>query len=154
MEQNFFQIAFAWGTSVNTNLAWPTNAFNISTGARYLNNLQWANTLRVEKNIGAFGVDARINNQGVMGVIQSIQAGIGYTVLDYYDFRIEGFVDGGYNIQESGSTVKGAFVDPELWLKKLMTRTTFVELGLDYMVSPNGPPQKYPGVDFDVGATF
>jgi hypothetical protein len=149
--ENFLQTFTTWASNTDPSKPWPTNAFEIYTGARYLNNVQWANMVGFQKNIGSFDLEARLNNAGIAGIIQSVEGGVGYCLFQKNDLKLQFSILGGYDKVD-----QCMLIDPELCLKKMMTVNTYTGLGLDYARSL-GKGQKapqYPGVSLFVGTSF
>ena len=96
-QNDFLLTASSWLISIDYNKAWPTNEFDLSTGAKWLNNVNWANYILVQKNIGSFAFDGEMVNQGVAGTINRIQAGAGYRDLNRGDLSAHAMLDGGYD---------------------------------------------------------
>ena len=149
-QQNFVQTATLWLTTIDYTKSWPTNEFDLSTGAKWLNNVNWANYVAAQKDFGNIAVDAEMANQGIAGVIERGQGGLGYRILNRGDTAAHFFADGGYD-----RTAHSAFIEPKATIRKLLSNTgAFLEIGLTYPVLFKGPQPKYPGLNIGAGATF
>lgn len=148
-QNDFVVTAGSWLTSIDYTKAWPTNEFDLSTGAKWLNNVNWANYILVQKDINDFAFDGEMVNQGVAGTINRIQAGAGYRLLNRGDLSAHAMLDGGYD-----RTAKSGFLEPKAILRKLMAHGAFAEIALTYPIMLKGNQSDYPGLDIGVGVTF
>lgn len=148
-EGDFLTTAAQWLTTENPALSFTNASIFVSTGARWNNNLQWANYLKAEKDFGSFLIDGMMNNQGIAGVIRSVEGGGGYIFYNKYDLRMNVSLNGGYDFQQHS-----IIIDPELWIQKLFARNSGAEIGTGYMAFLKGPKNQYPGIDVAFFATF
>jgi hypothetical protein len=146
---DFPQTAAQWFTSIDYTKSWPTNEFDLSVGGLWANNVQWANYLNAQKNINNFVLDGQLDNQGIAGTINRIQAGGGYRVLNRGDLAGQFTVNGGYD-----RTQVTGFIEPSLTFKKQMAHGTFSEISLNYDVLFKGKEPSYPGIKIGTGFTF
>ena len=146
---DFPSTAAAWLSSIDYTKAWPTNQFDLSTGALWRNNSQWGNYLNVQKNFGNWVTFAEMDNEGLLNKIYRIQGGGGYRVMNRGDLEIQATIGGGYD------KINGCgFVEPQLTLKKIMAHGAFTEISLNYDVNFAGKQQDYPGLRVGGGFTF
>ena len=154
-EANFFQNAMTWaGSRYASGLTWATNDLDITTGADYSDNLQWANYISVEKNIKAFYIRAEMDNQGIAGIVSQVSGGAGYTLSNSGDLRIQAGGLVGYKFHSDSFGPQTLLLEPELRMQKLMPGATFVEAAVNYPFYIHGPQSNYPGVQVGVGAWF
>jgi hypothetical protein len=154
-EQNFFQNALNWaGSRYESGLTWPTNDLDFAIGAAYSDNIQWANTMSVEKNIGKFYVGAEMDNAGVAGVIVQSGGRAGYTISNSGDLRVQTGAFVGYKTTSDFNGSKGGLIQPEITLQKLLPGSTYAEFGLNWPLYFHGAPSSFPGLKLAAGAYF
>ena len=146
---NFVQTAGAWFSSIDYTKSWPTNEIDFSVGGLWANNNNWANYLNGQKDIKDFVIDGQMDNAGVAGTIYRVQAGGGYRLLNRGDLAMQGTLNGGYD-----RTVKTAFIEPSITVRKIMAHGTFTEISLNYDVNFKGQQPAYPGLKIGTGFTF
>ena len=148
-QNDFIVTASSWLVTIDYSKSWPTNEFDLSTGAKWLNNVNWANYILIQKDISSFAFDGEMVNQGVAGTINRIQGGAGYRILNRGDLSAHAMLDGGYD-----RTAKSGFIEPKAVLRKLMAHGAFAEIALTYPIQFKGSSSDYPGLDIGVGVTF
>lgn len=155
-QNNFISTAGSWLSSIDYTKSWPTNEVDLSVGAAWQNNVNWANYIGVQKNIGNFTLGATMVNGGVFGVIERGQAGAGYRFLNRGDLSAQFTLDAGYARRDANNSVngKGAFVEPAITLRKIMSHGAFSEISLNYDVFANGQQSQFPGLRIGTGFTF
>jgi hypothetical protein len=124
---NFFQTAGGYLTSNNTNFTWVGNKFEMEAGADYQNGLQEANDLTLGYNINdSWQIRASMLNAGIAGVVEGLEGGVGFSVINSYAIKAEAYGDLGYSREwNSGYGRLG------LELKKKLTPNTYAFIGLD-----------------------
>jgi hypothetical protein len=148
----------AWVTSIDYSKTWPTNGISFAVGALWQNNINWANYITVQKDVGNFCFDATMANQGIAGTVERIQAGGGYRLLNRGDLAIYSTLDVGYARKTAVASTdpigRGTFIQPQLTLRKLMAHGAFAEMSLNYDIFTSGKQPLYPGLKLGTGFTF
>lgn len=151
--QGFLSSALLYFSSINTNYTF--SPFKIWTGGDYQNQINFADSINFSYDVlqpasytqgVAFGAEAGMRNAGIAGTIVSYAAG-GNVSYNYYDTRIEGYVDGGYN-----DPFHKGFAELGARILKKPTANTFLGLGLGFQIPTKGP--NYPIASVIAGATF
>lgn len=148
---NFFQNLASWSTSrYASGLTWGTNTLDVATGGEFVNSLQWANYISVDKNWGNFYLGVSMDNAGIAGVISRVGGRVGYTVSNSGDLRVKTGIQVDYDRQ-----LKDAIISPGLGLQKILTRGTYAEIWLTYPIEFNGnKSEDYFALRIGAGATF
>ena len=146
---NFAATAFNWFSSIDYTKSWPTNEVDFSVGGLWQNNVNWANYINVQKNIGSFAFDGEMDNAGVAGTIYRIQGGVGYRILNSGDLSASVLLNGGYD-----RTFKSSFAEPQIVVRKLMAHGAFLEMSLNYDIYAKGAQPTAPGLRIGSGFTF
>lgn len=146
---DFPSTAGSWLTTIDYTKYWPTNEIDISVGGLWANNVNWANYLNVQKDIGNFALDAQMDNAGVAGTIDRISGGGGYRLLNRGDLSAHILLNGGYDRMESNG-----FVEPNLLVRKLLAHGAFMEISLNYDFKFSGRQPDFPGLRIGTGWTF
>lgn len=145
--QNFFVSVGHFFTSANTNYTWVSNRLEAATGGDYMGGLQWANYVSAQADIGSFDVEGKVRNIGVAGVIDTVEAGAGYTLIQYCSVKAQASLLAGYDF-----TKEAALVEPTVTVKDKMTPNTYIELGASVPIWLQKALNKTP--DFFIGAGF
>jgi hypothetical protein len=149
-EQTFFQTAVNYFTSANTNYAWTGNTLEIAAGADYMSSVNWANYLDAQYDLGSFAFEAKMRNAGIAGTVDSVQAGIQYTLIRYYSIKLEVGLDGGYDLDRNS-----AIFEPKLTLRAKLTPNTFAGVCLSLPILTNGKPiNNVPDIGLEAGFTY
>ena len=148
--QNFFQTAASYFTSANTNYSWAGNTLEVAAGADYMSSVNWANYLDAQYDLGRFGIEAKMRNADIAGTVDSVEAGVGYTLISYYSVKLEAGVDGGYDLNRNA-----ALIEPKLTLRDKLTPNTFLGLAISLPVWTNGRPlNTVPDIGIETGFTY
>ena len=128
--QSFYQTAFSYFTTFNTNLTtFQNDRADLWTGPVYKSGLNFADDLGLDilfKKGGGFYAEGVMRNAGVAGTIVSMRGGIGYAITKY-DTRLSGGINGGYDLDANKGTAE-VYAD----LKKSLTENTFAGLRIGY----------------------
>jgi hypothetical protein len=148
--ENFFQTAANYFTSANTNYTWTGNTLEVAAGADYMSSVNWANYLDAQCDLGRFGIEAKMRNAGIAGTVDSVEAGVGYTLISYYSVKLEAGIDGGYDLNRNA-----ALIEPKLTLRDKLTPNTFLGLAISLPVWTNGRPlNTVPDIGIETGFTY
>lgn len=148
--QNFFQTAANYFTSANTNYTWAGNTLEVAAGADYMSSVNWANYLDAQYDIGRFAIEAKMRNAGIAGTVDSMEAGVGYTLISYCSIKLEAGVDGGYDLSRNT-----ALIEPKLTLRDKLTANTFLGLSISLPIWANGQPMNsVPDIGIETGFTY
>lgn len=148
--QNFFQSVQEYFTSANTNYTWTGNTFEFAVGADYMSSVNWANYLDVQYDAGNFGIEAKMRNAGIAGTVDSVQAGIEYTLIQYYSVKMEAGVIGGYDLERNS-----AIIEPKLTVRSKLTPNTFAGVVLSLPIWTSGKPiNNVPDIGVEAGFTY
>lgn len=149
-EQSFFQSVGNYFTSANTNYTWASNTLEIAVGADYMSSVNWANYVEAQFDTGRFDIDAKVRNAGIAGTVDSVQAGIGYSLIEFYSIKLEAAIDGGYDLDRNT-----AIFEPRLTLRDKLTSNTFLGISLSLPVWTNGKPiNNVPDIGIETGFTY
>lgn len=148
--QNFFQSVQQYFTSANTNYTWTANTFEFAVGADYMSSVNWANYLDAQYDAGNFGIEAKMRNAGIAGTVDSVQAGIEYTLIQYYSVKLEAGVIGGYDLERNS-----AVIEPKLTVRSKLTPNTFAGVVLSLPIWTAGKPiNNVPDIGVEAGFTY
>lgn len=162
--QNFFQSAEQYFASANTNYTWAGNTYEISAGADYMSSVNWANYLEGQFDLNSamaptssawtfedrLAIEAKIRNAGIAGTVVSIEAGPELTFISYYSVKLEGGVDGGYDLDR-----KSPLIEPKLILRDKLTPNTFAGVCLSLPVWTGGKSiNNVPDIGLEAGFTY
>lgn len=148
--QNFFQSVQQYFTSANTNYTWTGNTLECAVGADYMSSVNWANYLDAQYDVGKFGIEAKIRNAGIAGTVDSVQAGIEYTLIQYYSVKVEAGVIGGYDLERNS-----AIIEPKLTVRSKLTPNTFAGVVLSLPIWPTGKTiNNVPDIGVEAGFTY
>jgi hypothetical protein len=163
-QESFFQTAEQYFTSANTNYTWAGNTFEIAAGADYMSSVNWANYLDAQYDLNkstsptsgdwAFqdrlAFEAKIRNAGIAGTVDSVETGPELTLISYYSVKLEGGVDGGYDLDRDC-----AIIEPKLTLRDKLTPNTFAGVCLSLPIWVNGKPlNNVPDIGLEAGFTY
>ena len=149
-EQNFFQSVGNYFTSANTNYTWASNTWEVAVGADYMSSVNWANYVEAQFDIDRFDIEAKVRNAGIAGTVDSAQAGIGYSLIEFYSIKLEAGIDGGYDLDRNA-----AIFEPRLTLRDKLTPNTFLGISLSLPVWTNGKPMNnVPDIGIETGFTY
>jgi hypothetical protein len=148
--QNFFQSVQNYFTTANTNYTWTSNTLEMAVGADYMSSANWANYLDAQYDIDRFGIEAKIRNAGIAGTVDSAQAGIQYTLINYFSVKLEAGIDGGYDLYHNS-----AIIEPKLTFRDKLTPNTFLGLTISLPVWTSGAPiNTVPDIGIETGFTY
>lgn len=148
--QNFFQSVQQYFTSANTNFTWTSNRLECAVGADYMSSVNWANYLDAQYDVGRFGIETKMRNAGIAGTVDSVQAGIEYTLVQYYSVKLEAGVIGGYDLERNS-----VIIEPKLTVRSKLTANTFAGLVLSLPIWTAGKPMNnVPDVGVEAGFTY
>jgi hypothetical protein len=148
--QNFFQTVGNYFTSANTNYTWASNTLEVAIGADYMSSVNWANYVAAQFDVGRFDVGAKMRNAGIAGTVDSLQASIGYPVIEFFSVKLEVGIDGGYDLDRGA-----AIFEPRLTLRDKLTPNTFLGLSLSLPIWVNGKPMNnVPDIGIETGFTY
>jgi hypothetical protein len=149
-EQNFFQSVGNYFTSANTNYTWASNTLEVAVGADYMSSVNWANYVEAQFDINRFDIGAKVRNAGIAGTVDSAQAGIGYSLIEFFSVKLEAGIDGGYDLERN--TV---IFEPRLTLRDKLTPNTFLGISLSLPIWTNGKPMNnVPDIGIETGFTY
>jgi hypothetical protein len=149
-EQNFFQTVGNSFMSANTNYSWASNSLEVAVGADYMSSVNWANYVEAQFDMGRFDIGAKVRNAGIAGTVDSAQAGIGYSLIEFYSVKMEAGIDGGYDLERGA-----AIFEPRLTLRDKLTPNTFLGLSLSLPIWVNGKPMNnVPDIGIETGFTY
>lgn len=150
---NFLQTVIGYFSSTTDLQTFQTNdAFDIWTGAEYVNNLNTAATLGISWNawqtsVVGFGLETQTRNAGIAGTILS--QGMGFNIQKVYkDIKLEAFVEGEKNFKLN---VWDAEVGVRIF--KALTDNTFAGIGISEFIGGGGT-STVPNVLVFAGAKF
>jgi hypothetical protein len=144
---NFFATVQSYLTSVDTNFTWTSNRLEAAAGADYQGGIQWANYVSAQADLHRYDLEGKIRNVGLGGVIESFQAGGGYTLIQDHSLKIQAALLAGYDFSRHL-----ALVEPQAVLKKKTTPNTYLELGVSLPFWFQNPVNHRP--NFFIGAGF
>lgn len=148
--QNFFQSVQQYFTSANTNFTWTNNTLECAIGADYMSSVNWANYLDAQYDVGKFGIEAKMRNAGIAGAVDSLQAGIEYTLIQYYSVKLEAGVIGGYDLERNSP-----IIEPKLTVRSKLTPNTFAGVVLSLPIWTTGRPMNnVPDIGVEAGFTY
>ena len=148
--QNFFQTAENYFTSANTNYNWSSNTLEAAVGADYMSSVNWANYVDAQYDTGKFAIEAKMRNAGIAGTVDSLEAGIDYSLITYYSVKLEAGVDAGYDLNRNAP-----LIEPKLTLRDKLTPNTFLGLCLSLPVWTDGKPiNTVPDIGIETGFTY
>lgn len=149
-EQNFFQSVGNYFTSANTNYTWASNTLEVAVGADYMSSVNWANYVAAQFDMGRFDIGAKVRNAGIAGTVDSAQASIGYSLIEFCSVKLEAGIDGGYDLDRGA-----AIFEPRLTLRDKLTPNTFLGLSLSLPIWVNGKPMNsVPDIGIETGFTY
>jgi hypothetical protein len=149
-EQNFFQSVGNYFTSANTNYTWAGNTLEVAVGADYMSSVNWANYIEAQFDTGRFGIGAKVRNAGIAGTVDSAEATIGYSLIEFYSIKLEAGIDGGYDLDRNA-----AIFEPRLTLRDKLTPNTFLGVSLSLPMWVNGKPMNnVPDIGIETGFTY
>ncbi len=122
---NFLATVQNYLTSIDTNYTWISNRVEIAVGADYLSDLNWANYVSGQYDLGHWDLETKIRNLGAAGAIESFESGAGYTLLANGSVKLQGSLLLGYDFNRSA-----VLLEPQAVVKKKFTASTYLELGL------------------------
>lgn len=122
---NFFQSAANWATSFNTNYTFSGVTLEADTGYKQVTGANAANFVNVQYDIGNFSIDGAVQFSGVGSALNGEELGVGYAVINHYDFKCELGLIGGYD-----ATFNAGEIEPRVTLKKKLTPNTYAILAL------------------------
>ena len=148
--QNFFQSVQQYFTSANTNYTWTGNTLEVAAGADYMSSVNWANYLDVQYDLGKFAIEAKIRNAGIAGTVDSVQGGIQYALIQYYSVKLQGGIDGGYDLERNS-----ILIEPKLTIRSKLTPNTFAGVVLSLPIWMNGKAiNNVPDIGLEAGFTY
>ena len=149
-QQNFFQAVGNYFTSANTNYTWASSTLEVAVGADYMSSVNWANYVAAQFDLGRFDIGARVRNAGIAGTVDSAQASIGYSLMEFFSVKLEAAIDGGYDLDRGTAIFK-----PRLTLRDKLTPNTFLGLSLSLPIWVNGKPMNnVPDIGIETGFTY
>jgi hypothetical protein len=149
-QQNFFRSVGNYFTSANTNYTWASNTLEVAIGADYMSSVNWANYVAAQFDAGHFDIGAKVRNAGIAGTVDSAQASIGYSVIEFFSVKLEAGIDGGYDLDRGA-----AIFEPRLTLRDKLTPNTFLGLSLSLPIWVNGKPMNnVPDIGIETGFTY
>ncbi|HTR42833.1 MAG TPA: hypothetical protein VMH87_14565 [Pseudomonadales bacterium] len=149
-EQNFFQSVGNYFTSANTNYTWTSNTLEVAIGADYMSGANWANYVAAQFDAGRFDIGAKVRNVGIAGTVESAEAGIGYSLIEFYSVKLEAGIDGGYDLNHHS-----AIFEPQITLRAKLTPNTFLGISLSLPIWTNGKlMNNVPSIGIETGFTY
>lgn len=136
-QQTFMQSFIAYFSTINTNFNFEGAKLEMSTGVRNIIGVPPANYLIFQYDIKKFNLEAEFDNAGIAGTLVQAKAGIGYTLLQKYDTKLQASLVGGWDFDrtQNSSSGKGVgVVEPRLMLRKKATANTYWETGLGWPI--------------------
>jgi len=133
LAQNFIQQTIGYFASINTNLDLAGTSLILSIGACYEQNVNFANYVAVEYDLGKFNIDGALQNAGIAGTVVEAELGGGYTLLQKYDTELVGELLGGYNFSQ-----KCGVIEPQVVLRKLFSTHAGLETRISFPVEIGG----------------
>jgi hypothetical protein len=121
---NFFNDAYTWGTSFNTNYSWTPIKIQIEDGYKQATGSGASDYLRIQYDIGKFNVGIEGEFLGYGSQFTAVELEFGYTLFSKYDFKIESNLLAGYD-----RGMRAAEIEPELKMTKLITANTYMTAG-------------------------
>jgi hypothetical protein len=146
--QSFFQSVGGYLTSINTNYSFASNTFEVSIGAGESGPIL-ANYVAAQYDLGKWDIAAQARNAGVAGVIQTAEVGGGYSVIRSGDTKLQIGALAGYDWNKSA-----LLFEPQLVLRKKVTKNTFFETGISLPEWTTGPLNKTPAFFIGTGFTY
>lgn len=138
-----------YATTINTNYSWDSNRLEIATGGDFIGGQNWANYIKGQYDFGRWDAEVNFRNLGIGGAIQSVEGGVGYALMQKFDTKLIGYIDGGYDFNRAS----GIF-EPGAEIRKKGTLNTFFEAGISWPIWFSGPVNKYPDVKVGTGFTW
>jgi len=152
VELNFFNQAADWGTSFNTNFNW-TATLQFEDGYNQTTGQGASDYLRAQYNFSRWNVTAEGDFFGVGSALNAGEGGIGFAIIQKYDFKMElNALVGGQKIP--GTTTLRLKVEPELKITKFMTRITYATASLSIPWEKGVTFDGTPAVRGGMGFTF
>lgn len=134
--EQFYDTAYQWLTSVDTNKDWSTIDLEVSTGYKQLTGVGAANTLSGQYDFSRANVGLEVQFSGVGSPINGVEGQIGYSLVQDHDVKVDLDLRGGYDGSVAGRS--GPVVEPCLFLEKMMTKVTFSRVGVSLPVYFHG----------------
>jgi len=126
---NFMNQAAGWATSYNTNYDWTGVTLQFEDGVAGTTGIGAADYIRAQYNFGRINVALEGQFFGTGSAFNDVEAGVGYAVIQKYDFKAEiNLLAGGTKVGTS-STMKFK-AEPEIKLSKKMTVNTYATMSL------------------------
>ncbi|HEY4414486.1 MAG TPA: hypothetical protein VGO57_02245 [Verrucomicrobiae bacterium] len=145
----FFTSVENYFTGANTNFTWESNRLEIAAGGDYMGGQEWANYLSGQYDWGRWDAQAKVRNLGVAGTIESVEAGGGYALIQYYSFKLQVDLIGGYDFEK-----RAALIEPGATIRNKLTKNTFAELGVSEPIWLQKSINRIPDFRLGVGFTY
>lgn len=128
----FVQQAGSWLSSFDANKTWSNTPADLWTAMNYQSSVNTSAEIGGSYDIWyptaklALAPELVFRNAGVSGTIQSGAGGLGLSAL-YFDLKLTGYVDGGYN-----PSLSCGFVEVGARMKKKMTTSTYAMFSISW----------------------
>ena len=147
--QTFFQSVGSYFTSANTNFTWTNNVIEAAVGADYLSGVNFAQFVEGQYDIGRWDAEAKIRNASIGGIVDSVEAGAGYTFLQVYSVKAQASLTGGFDLDKNCG-----LIEPKLTLRDKPTANTFFGAAISLPVWFQGTMNRTPCVSLETGFTY
>ena len=88
--------------------------------------------------------------RSIAGTVDSLEAGVGCTLISYYSVKLQAGVDGGYDLDRNA-----ALIEPKLTLRDKLTPNTFLGLSISLPIWTGGRPiNTVPDIGIETGFTY
>jgi opacity protein-like surface antigen len=152
---NFFAEAAGWATSFDTNKSWTPVAFQMEDGLNQTTGTGASDYIRGQYNMGRWNLTAEGDFFGIGSTFNAIEGGVGFALIQKYDFKAEINVLLGVTKQIDSGGVNASWkfkAEPEIKITKLMTANTYSTISISV---PWIEGQKFDGTPaFRVGMGF
>jgi hypothetical protein len=147
--QTFFQSVGGYFTSANTNFNWTNNVIEAAVGADYLSGVNFAQFVEGQYDLGRWDVEAKMRNASIGGIVDSVEAGAGYTFIQYYSVKVQGSLTGGFDLDRNCG-----LIEPKITLRDKPTANTFFGAAVSLPVWFEGTMNRTPCVSLETGFTY
>lgn len=147
--QTFLGSVGSYFTSANTNFTWTNNVIEAAVGADYLAGVNFAQFAEGQYDLGRWDIEGKIRNASIGGIVDSVEAGGGYALINYYSVKVEGSVIGGYDLDKNCG-----LIEPKLTLRDKATANTFFGAAISLPEWFQGAMNRTPCVSVETGFTY
>jgi hypothetical protein len=126
---NFFNQAATWATSFDTNKTWSGVTLQFEDGLNQTTGTGAADYVRGQYNIGRWNIAAEGDFFGVGSAFNALEGGVGFALVQKYDFKMEVNALAGGAKADAASALKFK-AEPEIKITKLMTVNTYATASL------------------------